>query len=170
MAANPSVAAAADACGDAPLTWQWVRLADLSPLELYAALALRQQVFVVEQRCIFLDADGMDDRCWHLLGWRSFGAEPTLSAYLRVVDAGAKFDEPSIGRVVTSADARRTGLGRILLAEGIARTRALYPGQPIRIGAQCYLEPFYASFGFRTVSAPYDEDGIAHVFMVLDPR
>ena len=63
---------------------------------------------------------------------------------------------------------RGTGLGRVVMREGIARTRAAWPGQPIRIAAQQRLEAFYASLGFRTVSAPYDEDGIAHVDMLVD--
>ncbi len=148
--------------------WQWGRLTDLAPSDLYAAMALRGQVFVVEQRCAFLDADGLDARSWHLLAWLRLDDAPALVAYLRVVDPGAKYDEPSIGRIATAPSARRTGLGRLLVAEGVARASALYPGQPIRIGAQRYLESFYAGFGFRTVSQPYDEDGIAHVEMLRD--
>jgi ElaA protein len=149
--------------------WQWGRLDALAPLDVYAAMALRQQVFVVEQRCAFLDADGLDTRAWHLLGWIGAAGARTLDAYLRVVDPGAKYIEPSIGRIVTSPSARRLGLGRLLVAEGIARTSALHPGVPIRIGAQRYLERFYSQFGFRTVSGPYDEDGIPHVEMLRDP-
>jgi ElaA protein len=148
--------------------WQWGRLHDLAPLDLYAAMVLRGQVFVVEQRCAFLDADGLDTRAWHLLGWRRSASETTLVAYLRVVDPGAKYEEPSLGRIVTAPSARRTGVGRLLVAEGLARSTALYPDEAIRIGAQCYLEHFYAGFGFRTVSPPYDEDGIPHVEMLRD--
>ena len=146
--------------------WQWSRLDRLAPLDVYTAMALRQQVFVVEQRCAFLDADGLDARAWHLLGWIDGTAARTLAAYLRVVDPGAKYREPSIGRIVTSPPARGLGLGRLLVVEGIARTSALHPGVPIRIGAQRYLERFYSQFNFRTVSAPYDEDGIPHVEML----
>jgi len=148
--------------------WQWGRLPDLAPSDLYAAMSLRGQVFVVEQRCAFLDADGLDDRAWHLLAWRRSAGTAALVAYLRVVDAGAKYDEPSLGRIVTAPSARGIGLGRMLVAEGLARARALYPGAAIRIGAQRYLERFYAEFGFRTVSPPYDEDGIPHVEMLHD--
>jgi ElaA protein len=150
--------------------WQWARLDDLAPSDVYATMALRQQVFVVEQRCAFQDADGLDTRAWHLLGWIESGTAHLLAAYLRVVDPGAKYGEPSLGRIVTAPSTRGTGLGRLLVAEGIARTSALHPDVPIRIGAQCYLERFYGEFGFRTVSAPYDEDGIAHVEMLRDPR
>jgi ElaA protein len=148
--------------------WQWARLDDLAPADVYALMALRQQVFVVEQGCAFLDADGLDTRAWHLLGWLALGATPVLVAYLRVVDPSAKYDEPSLGRIVTAPSMRRVGLGRRLVTEGIARASAQYAGKPIRIGAQRYLEAFYSQFGFRTVSPPYDEDGIPHVEMLRD--
>jgi ElaA protein len=161
-------AARAGAPAAAPaVRWSWREFAELSPAELYEVLALRQRVFVVEQTCPYLDADGWDDRAGHLLGWVD-GADgrPMLGAYVRIFGAGVKYAEASIGRVVTSPLARRTGLGRVLMTEAIRRTEALAPGAGIRIGAQRYLEAFYASLGFRTVSAPYDEDGIEHVEMV----
>ncbi len=152
---------------DAP-RWQWSRMPRLAPAELYAVLAARQDVFIVEQQCMFVDADGLDAHAWHLLGWiRDSGAE-RLVAYLRVLDPGRKFAEPSIGRVLTLAPHRGTGLGRVLMVEGIARTAETWPGHAIRIAAQQRLEAFYASLGFRTASTPYDEDGIAHVDMVLE--
>ncbi len=150
------------------LAWQWARLDALAPSDLYAAMALRQRVFVVEQKCAFLDADGLDAHAWHLLGWMPHDGAPALVAYLRMVDPGAKYREPSLGRIVTAPSVRRTGLGRRLVGEGIARTGGVHAGMPIRIGAQRYLESFYAAFGFRTVSPPYDEDGIAHVEMLRD--
>jgi ElaA protein len=154
----------------APVTlrWQWSRMADLTASELYAVLAARQRVFAVEQHCAFLDADGYDERAWHLLGWVDDRAPAELATYLRVLDPGCKFAEPSIGRVLTQGVHRRTGLGRVVMREGIARTRTAWPGQPIRIAAQRRLEAFYADLGFRPDSAPYDEDGILHVDMLLD--
>ena len=147
------------AAGADALRWQWSRLPALAPLELYAALALRQQVFAVEQHCAYLDADGIDVHAWHLLGW--VRSEPgTLGACLRVVDPDARFAEPSIGRVVVAASRRGTGQGRALVARGIAGCATLHPGRPIRIAAQCQLERFYASLGFAVASAPFDEDGI----------
>ena len=140
---------------------------ELKSAELYAALAARQQAFAVEQDCAYLDADGLDLHAWHLLGWGGGRGSPALVAYLRVVDPGRKFAEPSIGRVLTIATLRGTGLGRALMAEGIARCASAWPGQPIRIAAQQRLEAFYASLGFRPVSAPYDEDGIVHLDMLL---
>jgi ElaA protein len=146
------------------ITWRWCRYPELQLDDLHDALALRARVFVVEQRCAYLDPDGLDRASAHLLGRDARGG---LQAYLRVVDPGAKYAEPSIGRVITAPDARGTGLGRTLLAEGIARCRAAWPGQAIRIGAQAHLQAFYGGFGFVAEGAPYDEDGIPHIEMRL---
>jgi ElaA protein len=52
------------------------------------------------------------------------------------------------------------------MAEALRRLDGLAPGQPIKIAAQRRLERFYLELGFRTVSAPYEEDGIIHVDML----
>jgi ElaA protein len=134
---------------------------------LYALLQLRSRVFVVEQACPFLDADGDDDRAWHLLGW-STGPDgrPLLAAYARLFAPGVKYAEASVGRVVTHPAARRTGAGRALMTEALARLGAIAPGAPVRIGAQQYLERFYGSFGFVRDGDDYLEDDIVHVEMV----
>ncbi|HEX8009549.1 MAG TPA: GNAT family N-acetyltransferase [Casimicrobiaceae bacterium] len=146
--------------------WQWKRFAELAPDELYALLAARAAVFVVEQSCAFQDADGLDAFAWHLLGWAGPEEARTLAAYLRLIEPGRKYAEPSIGRVLTTAGFRRAGLGRRAMREGLARSRLLYPGSAVRIAAQQRLERFYLELGFRTVSEPYAEDGIWHVEML----
>jgi len=152
------------------LQWQWSRLPGLAPVDLYAALAARQAVFAVEQHCAFQDADGLDLHAWHLLGWThadaAAGGDRMLVCYLRLIDPGRKFAEPSIGRVLTTPAWRGTGQGRAVMIEGLARAALAHPGRAIRIAAQQRLEAFYASLGFRTVSAPFEEDGIAHVEML----
>ncbi len=152
------------------IAWQWIRFVDLTPSELYALLTARGEVFVVEQRCAFLDMDGLDRDSMHLLGWapRNHPADRDreLAAYLRLVEPGRKYTEPSIGRVLTTAAFRGIGLGRTVMREGLRRAAAEYPAQPVRIGAQRYLERFYESLGFHVASAPYDEDGIEHVQML----
>jgi len=149
-----------------PIDWHFSRFADLTPFDLYDVLAARQNVFILEQTCLYPDIDGYDLDAHHLLGWRDVDDKRQLAAYLRVLAPGAKYDEMSLGRVVTTPAARGSGAGRALLEQGIARAAALHPGHRIRIGAQQYLERFYASFGFETVSAPYDEDGIMHIDML----
>ncbi len=164
--ASPSAFESRRAAAQA-VRWQWSRLPALSPAALYAALAARQQVFAVEQECAYLDADGLDHHAWHLLGWDATGEARLLAAYLRLLDPGCRYAEPSIGRVLTAKSRRGGGLGRVLMREGIERCAALHAGLPIRISAQLYLEPFYASLGFDTVSGSYLEDGIPHVEMRL---
>ena len=144
------------------LTWDWLPFDRLSGRQVHDLLALRQRVFIVEQHCAFLDADGVDPRCWHGLGWK----DGALVACARIVPPGLKYAEPAIGRVVTAPEVRRTGAGRELMLEAIAQTQRLYPGQAIRLGAQRYLEKFYGSLGFVPIGAPYDEDGIPHIEML----
>lgn len=146
--------------------WHWSTFDELSAADLYAVLELRQAVFILEQKCLYPDIDGYDRAADHLLGWQTIAGKRQLSAYLRVLAPGAKYVEMSLGRVVTNPLARRGGFGRQLLAEGIAGALQRHPGHDIRIGAQQYLEQFYQSFGFETVTAPYDEDGIQHVDML----
>jgi ElaA protein len=142
--------------------WIWLRFAELGVDNLYDALALRCRVFVLEQGP-YQDPDGLDRLSWHLLGRDAAGA---LQAYLRVVDPGLKYDEPSIGRVITSPETRGTGLGRELMAEGVRRCLQAWPGQAIRISAQAHLGRFYAGFGFQAEGEVYGEDNIPHQQMV----
>lgn len=148
------------------LHWQWKRFPELTVEELYRVLALRQQVFVVEQKSIYLDTDGYDSGSHHLLGTQPGEPAPWLAAYLRALPPGLKYPEASLGRVVTSPRARRAGHGRQLLEKGVAFIETHYPRAPIRIGAQLYLQRFYEGFGFRRISDEYDEDGIPHIDML----
>ena len=148
------------------IAWRFARFDELTPGELHDAFQLRSAVFVVEQTCPFLDIDGADPVCWHLLGFQG----EVLVTYARLVPPGVKYPEPSIGRVVSSKDARRTGAGRALMKEAVAQAERLWPGKRLRIGAQMYLKAFYESFGFAQSSEPYDEDGILHIEMIRETR
>jgi ElaA protein len=145
------------------LKWQWCKLGELSAEQVYAVLAARVAVFVVEQNCPYQDLDGLDGVAEHLIAWS--GAD--VAGYLRVLGPGTRFDDPSIGRIITTQPFRGSGLGREVVAKGIERTRQLYPGRPVRISAQRYLEKFYGEFGFVVASQPYLEDDIPHIEMVL---
>ena len=146
--------------------WQWSAYEDLSREDLYAILERRQEVFIIEQQCIYPDLDGIDPHAFHLMGWGEQEGKRRLLAYLRCVHPGVKYAEVSLGRVLSAPAARGTGIGRALVAESLQHAARVYPGQAIRISAQLYLEKFYAGFGFVSTSAPYDEDGIAHVEML----
>jgi ElaA protein len=157
---------------------------ELSLDELYAIMALRQEIFVVEQNCPFIDADGKDQKSWHVLGQQissSQASDPEntamrtpsseeegLVAYTRLLPKGLAYpDYASIGRVVNSASVRGQGVGKLLMAESIRHIRHLCPNDPVKIGAQSYLLSFYESFGFVSTGEEYLEDGIPHTCMVL---
>jgi ElaA protein len=144
------------------MAWRFAHFDELTPREVHDLFQLRVAVFVLEQNCPFQDLDGADLDAWHLLG----RAGNALQAYCRLLSPGVKFPEASIGRVITSQEARGTGLGRVLMAEALQRAQSLWPGQPIRIGAQARLEKFYEGFGFRRASDEYIEDGIPHIEML----
>ena len=132
-------------------------------MEVHAVLAARQNVFIVEQNCIYQDADDWDGLAWHLTGCRPEGQ---LIVYLRVTPPGSRFPEPSIGRLLTIEPMRGRHLAGHALAQALTKCKAAYPGHPIRIAAQTYLEDYYYRFGFRKIGQPYSEDGIDHVDMV----
>ena len=147
--------------------WRWCHFDSLGVHELQAIYRARQQVFAIEQQCIYLDVDGVDAASFHLAAW---GDEPAMPlAYARVVLAGVKYAEPSIGRVLTTDAARGTGLGRELVRRAIQHCREVYPDQGIRISAQSRLERFYDEFGFVVQGERYLEDGIPHTEMLLAP-
>lgn len=147
------------------LRWRWCHFDALGVHELQNIYSARQQVFLLEQQCIYLDADGFDEQSFHLAAWHA--AERVPLAYARVVQPGLKYAEPSIGRVITTESARGSGLGRELVRRAIEQTQATFPGQGIRISAQSRLEAFYAGFGFEIVGERYMEDGIPHTEMLL---
>jgi ElaA protein len=151
--------------GPAPvaLSWSWQRFGDLGVDGLYDLLALRAAIFVVEQACAYLDPDGIDRHSWHLLGRDAPGA---LRAGLRLVDPGIKYAEPSMGRVVLDQALRGSGLADALVAEGLHRTDAVWPGQANRISAQAHLQRFYARHGYQPVGDVYSEDDIPHIQML----
>lgn len=151
-------------------SWQFARFRDLSVDDLYAIVRLREGVFIIEQNCPYPDADGRDPLAWHLLGWRDGNDGKELVAYARVFEPGIRYHEASIGRIVTAPEVRGTGLGRELMVEALQRTEQLVPDQPIKIAAQRRLEKFYTGYGFKTISEPYEEDGIIHVDMIRGKR
>ena len=148
------------------LDWQWSRFDDLTPHDLYEVVKLREAVFIVEQNCPYPDADGRDPHAWHLLGWMEEANAKKLVAYARIFEPGIRYDECSIGRIVSAPEFRGAGFGRALVAEALRRLEGLAPHQSIKIAAQRRLENFYSEYGFKTISEPYEEDGIIHVDML----
>ncbi|MBK8658469.1 MAG: GNAT family N-acetyltransferase [Bacteroidetes bacterium] len=135
---------------------------DLSTTELYRLLQLRQEVFVVEQNCPYLDADGKDFSSLHVMGF----VDEELVAYCRLVQPGISYNEVSIGRVISATKHRGKQLGKALMVYALQEIRKIYGPVPVRIGAQAYLKGFYESFGFQDLNEPYLEDGIPHLIML----
>lgn len=142
--------------------WRCLPFDALHARTLYALLRLRTAVFVVEQHCVFQDMDGIDPHCLHVLGEQG----GVLQACARLVPPGRAFAEASIGRVVTEPTARGGGLGHALMHEAVRQLTALWGAQPIRIGAQAHLQPFYRQHGFEPEGDTYIEDGIPHIEML----
>jgi ElaA protein len=148
---------------DSSIRWWLCGFEQLSSSQLYAILAARVSVFVVEQDCPYQDVDGLDDIAIHV--WAEDAAGKLL-AYARILPPGVRFDEPAIGRVLTTTEGRGKGIGRELMHRSLLETDKRFPGQAIRISAQQYLERFYTELGFETVSGPYLEDDIPHLEML----
>lgn len=138
---------------------------DLSVDEFYNIARTRNDVFVIEQTCVYQDLDNKDrlDKSEHV----QMKDGDTLVAYARVLAPSVSYIGSSIGRVLVVSDYRGKGAATSLMKYCINRALSLYPDYPIHIGAQCYLQAFYEGLGFEVVSEPYDEDGIRHVDMEL---
>lgn len=146
------------------LIWFCQSFHDLDNHRLYAIIKLRQDVFVVEQDCVYADLDDLDQNSLHM---GAVTADGDLLCYARCLPPGLSYSESSIGRIAVSESARGLKLGRELVSRSININREHWPGQDIKIGAQAHLEHFYNTLGFDTISEPYDEDGIMHIKMLL---
>ncbi|MDD0845218.1 GNAT family N-acetyltransferase [Pseudomonas sp. Gutcm_11s] len=145
------------------LTWYCKHHSDLDKHELYALLALRTRVFVVEQNCPYQEVDGQDllgDTC-HLLAWHG----DQLVAYLRLLDPQRHEGEVVIGRVVIASEARGSGLGHELMERALQACAERWPGLPVYLSAQAHLQRYYARYGFAAVTDEYLEDDIPHIGM-----
>lgn len=145
------------------LRWECKPFHELTADQMYTILCVRQEVFVLEQECLYLDADGKDRKSFHLMG---FDGEE-LVAYARIVEPGVSYNEVSMGRILTTAKARGTGAGVELMEVGIEEIKSRYGKVPIRISAQTYLLKFYERFGFQSTGKEYLEDEIPHTEMLL---
>lgn len=143
------------------IQFTWHPYAQLSLEQLYKILKLRSEVFVVEQKCIYLDPDGLDEHAIHLLGMD----ENELAAYLRVYPSTKTKTSLMFGRVVTAESARGKGYGKLLMDEMMKYCKKNYPEKIIECSAQLYLQSFYESFGLKATGHPYEEDGILHIHM-----
>ncbi len=157
------------------LDWYCKKFHQLSTTELYAIIKARQDVFVIEQQCIYPDLDGLDHDCWHLFALATkehsqTNDDCTIAAYLRILPPGLHYPQAAFGRVLTTSSARGLGAGKQLVHKAIEKIHAEYPSQEIKISAQLYLQDFYQSFGFKQISEIYDEDEIDHIDMLIQAK
>lgn len=145
------------------LQWMTIAFDDLTSARLYDVLKLRQQVFIIEQNCLYPDLDDKDQLAMHLLGY----VGDDLQAYQRCLPPGVSYAESSLGRIVVAAAARGHKLGGLLVQRGIEHNLQRWPGHDICISAQAHLQGFYATLGFSAEGEPYREDGIPHRKMRL---
>jgi ElaA protein len=145
-----------------PLTWQWLSFDSLSNLQLYQMLALRSEVFVVEQDCAYQDLDGKDLKALHLIG----ALDGKVLATARLLPVGVSYpDAASIGRIVVHPSLRGQDLGRKTVELALEQYQRLWPSEALLIGAQARLTRFYEELGFVSEGEIYDEDGIDHITM-----
>lgn len=146
------------------IEWKYKKFDELTNIELYEILKLRNTVFVVEQNCVYLDTDDKDLKSWHLSGYY----QNQLVAYLRILPPGISYDEASIGRVVTHPKFRKHGFGIELMKTAIVKTLEQFDTDSIKISAQCYLLNFYSNLGFVAIGEEYLEDDIPHIEMIYN--
>ena len=142
------------------IVWKLTPFDGLTVNELYDLLRLRQEVFIVEQCCPYLDADGEDERAIHLLGY----IDGILGLYTRLFYT-PNTAEAIIGRVIVKAPYRGRKLGYVLMEESEKQITELYKPTAISLGAQAHLEGFYGSLDYQRCGENYDEDGIPHIPM-----
>ena len=145
------------------IQWQTLSFAELNTQDVYDIFKLRQDVFIIEQSCLYQDFDGKDFTALHLIG-RENGQ---LVAYLRLFAENDYFaNHCSFGRVVTSPRVRGNGCGKLLIKKAIEVIKQRWPNTPCKISAQSYLGKFYSSFGFARIGNEYLEDNIPHIAMI----
>jgi ElaA protein len=143
------------------ISFKWFKFSELTTQQLYEVLALRSEVFVVEQKILCLDADGEDDKAYHLLGFDN----KILVAYARLFPPTVTSSYLNFGRVLTAKSVRRLGYGKLLVQELLDYCSLHYPGINIHCSAQYYIQKFYQDLGFKAYGEIYDEEGIEHIGM-----
>ncbi|TVQ76484.1 MAG: GNAT family N-acetyltransferase [Bradymonadales bacterium] len=147
------------------MKWIWKHFDELNVRELYEILRLRSEVFVVEQKCIYQDLDGLDPLSWHLMGLDE--RDERIVACCRICPPQTRFPELSIGRVVVAEKSRGKSFGKALMKRAVEEIERRFGAQDIRLSAQSWLKNFYLDLGYDQVSEEYLEDGIPHFEMLL---
>lgn len=138
---------------------------ELSLEEFHDIIALRIQIFIIEQNCPYQEVDGKDKLAHHLFFKNEMDE---IIAVTRILPQGISYEEVAIGRVVVHEEYRGTGLGNQLMADSMNFVRDKYGEVPVRLSAQKHLENYYGNHGFKSTGKEYLEDGIPHVEMLCN--
>ena len=138
---------------------------ELSLEEFHDIIALRIQIFIIEQNCPYQEVDGKDKLAHHLFFKNEMDE---IIAVTRILPKGISYAEVAIGRVVVHEDYRGTGLGNQLMADSMNFVKDEYGKVPVRLSAQKHLENYYRIHGFKSTGKEYLEDGIPHVEMLYN--
>lgn len=134
---------------------------ELTKDELYNILRLRNQIFIVEQKCYYEDIDNLDKDSIHIFTKEN----DNIISYLRIFKEDGNYH---MGRVLVKEENRKNGLSRKLLKYAIEYIFNELKEEKIIIEAQDYLKEFYKSMGFVEKSEVYLLDNIPHLIMELN--
>ena len=141
------------------MKWYCKDYNELSVDELYSILRVRQEVFIIEQNCNYLDADNYDKTSKHLMCVKN----QELIAYMRIIPIQGMFETIYFGRILVKKEFRKMGLGALLINKGI---ELFSKSEVISMSAQLYLKDMYMRFGFTPIGEEYLEDNIPHIKMI----
>ena len=133
------------------------------PSDLDHVYAIRREVFVTEQGVpLDHERDEIDNRALHVLAWVDGEAVGTARTFSRPEDP----DEAWIGRMAVRRMARKKGIASRILEFLVTRCRER-GFKRIRLHSQKYVAGLYRRHGFVSIGAPFQEEGIEHLEMVL---
>src|SRR5699024_5289609 len=141
--------------------WMIKKFDELSKVETEEIFRLRQTVFIIVQKSLFIDIDGQDVNAIHIF----YKKNNSIVSYCRLIIDNSI----TIGRVIVNPEYRGVGKGRELFEFALEHIKNNYPTSTVDITAMCYLEKFYESFGFEYNSERYDIADHMHVDMKLEP-
>lgn len=129
----------------------------LTTTELYEIVRARITIFLLEQRIICQDFDGVDYDALHCFLEEDGQVKAYMRAY-RTEDGHVK-----IGRVLSIVHGQ--GLGSRLMGLALPEIKRTFNCDTIVINAQKHALGFYEKIGFVVTSEEFLEEGIPHVAM-----
>mgnify|MGYP005996224251 CR=1 FL=1 len=134
-------------------------LDQISSVDIVQILKLRQDIFCIEQNCLYPDIDEIDSCAIH--SYLKHNGE--IVAYNRIYRDEAL--QAHIGRICVKIDQRKNGLAGLIIRESLVLCRKEFPNSRIFISAQLHLESYYQKLGFVSIGKSYFEDAIPHIKM-----